>query len=86
MINKGIILGVLTLAIIGATGYGIGSYAAQAATSRNGAGAQVRQGAGDGQCNGGSQGGCGMRSGERGQNKGGNFVDANNDGICDHMQ
>jgi len=28
-----------------------------------------------------------MRGGaERGQNKGGNFVDANKDGICDHMQ
>ncbi|KKR19877.1 MAG: hypothetical protein UT50_C0027G0004 [Candidatus Moranbacteria bacterium GW2011_GWA2_39_41] len=30
--------------------------------------------------------GRGMMNGQRGQNRGGNFVDANKDGICDHMQ
>ena len=30
--------------------------------------------------------GAGMHSGQRGQNRGGNFVDANKDGICDRMQ
>lgn len=30
--------------------------------------------------------GKGMHSGQRGQNKGGNFVDANGDGACDHIQ
>lgn len=30
--------------------------------------------------------GRGMMGGQRGQNAGGNFIDQNNDGICDHMQ
>lgn len=30
--------------------------------------------------------GKGMHSGQRGQNRGGNFVDANGDGKCDHLQ
>jgi len=30
--------------------------------------------------------GKGMHAGQRGQNRGGNFVDANKDGICDRMQ
>lgn len=30
--------------------------------------------------------GGGMHAGQRGQNQGGNFVDANNDGTCDRMQ
>ncbi|MDO8241053.1 MAG: hypothetical protein Q7T51_03695 [Candidatus Moranbacteria bacterium] len=30
--------------------------------------------------------GRGMMNGQRGQNQGGNFVDVNKDGICDHMQ
>ncbi|EKD58347.1 MAG: hypothetical protein ACD_56C00146G0006 [uncultured bacterium] len=30
--------------------------------------------------------GQGSMGGQRGQNRGGNFVDANNDGICDHLR
>lgn len=30
--------------------------------------------------------GKGIHAGQRGQNRGGNFVDANKDGICDRMQ
>jgi len=30
--------------------------------------------------------GQGMMGGQRGNNRGGNFTDKNNDGICDRMQ
>ncbi|NTW27455.1 MAG: hypothetical protein HGA36_03955 [Candidatus Moranbacteria bacterium] len=147
MMNKGIALGVLSLAIVGAAAYGVSAYAAQGraagqfgpnytperhaqmqtafesndyAAWKNQMGnrgatrvvneqnfsrftqmhnlmlegktaeaAAIRtelglgQGQGKGQC--GGQGGCGAHK-QQGQNKGGNFVDANGDGKCDKMK
>ncbi len=45
----------------------------------------IRAELGLGQGNGNGQG-RGMHSGQRGQNKNGNFVDANGDGNCDNLQ
>jgi hypothetical protein len=61
--------------------YGAVALASQPHMGQNGTG--FARGEGRGQ-------GMGMRDGsgqgERGQNRGGHFVDANNDGICDNMQ
>lgn len=46
---------------------------------------KIRQELGLGQGGGNGQG-KGMNNAQRGQNKGGNFVDANGDGKCDRMQ
>ena len=147
MINKGIALGVVSLAFIGAAAYGVNVYASQSRTAgqfgpnytperhtqmqaafenndyaawknqmgnrgatrvvneqnfarftqmhnlmlegKTAEAAAIRtelglgQGGGQGQCKG--QGGCGMHK-EQGQNKKGNFVDANGDGKCDRMK
>lgn len=51
--------------------------------------AKIRQelGFGNGKSGQGMRGnGQGMMNGQRGQNRNGNFVDQNNDGICDHRQ
>jgi hypothetical protein len=45
----------------------------------------IRAELGLGQGNGNNQGKGIMHSGQRGQNKGGNFVDANGDGKCDKL-
>jgi len=92
MINKGIVLGVLSLVVLGAGAYSMNVFAAQNEARKGtgvGATSGVRQGAGQGlgqgQCTG-EHGSCPMRGQQRGENKGGNFVDANGDGVCDHMQ
>ncbi|MDD5463836.1 MAG: hypothetical protein PHP62_01705 [Candidatus Moranbacteria bacterium] len=142
MINKGIALGVLGLAVIGATAYGVGAFAAEARTGQFGpnytperheqmtkafenndyaawknqmgtrgatrvvteqnfsrftemhnlmlAGKtdeanKIRTELGLGQGGGRGQGRMGSGQGQRGQNQGGNFVDANGDGKCDRI-
>ncbi|MEI7890572.1 MAG: hypothetical protein WCI36_01250 [bacterium] len=88
MINKGIVFGVLSLAVVGVGAYGASVFAAQGAGRIGGAkeGQQLGQCAAGGQCGQGQGQGRGMHGAKQGQNLGGNFVDANGDGKCDHMQ
>ena len=80
--NKGIVIGVLSLAILGTAALASGAFASVGGRGQFGPSysperhAQMVE---DGQ-------GRGMMGSQRGQNKGGNFVDKNGDGICDHMQ
>jgi len=84
MTKKNIMLGVLGLAALGAVAFATGTYAYQGNPSKVVPGyAQGQRGSGQGLHNGQSRG---MMGQERGQNHGGNFVDNNGDGICDHMQ
>jgi len=118
MNNKGIILGIFSLAVVGTVAYGVGVFASQTQgrgmMGQFGANSAVSEqdsarftqmhnlmvegkvdeanairadlGLGQGNGNGMMGGRVVGNSGQRGQNRGGNFVDANNDGICDHMQ
>ena len=118
MNNKGIILGVFSLAVIGTIAYGVGAFASQTQgrgmMGQFGSNKAVSQqdsarftqmhnlmvegkfdeanairadlGLGQGGGRGMMSGRAAGNQGQRGQNRGGNFVDANNDGICDHMQ
>ncbi|MDD5396442.1 MAG: hypothetical protein PHW24_00085 [Candidatus Moranbacteria bacterium] len=80
--NKNIAMGILGLAVLGTAVLANGAFASVGNRGQFGPNysperhAQMMQ---NGQ-------GRGMMNGERGQNRGGNFIDANNDGICDRMQ
>jgi len=77
-------LGALSLVALGIVALATSAYAYQGNPTKVGPGyAQTQNGVGQGLHNG---QGRGMIGQERGQNRGGNFVDANKDGICDHMQ
>lgn len=144
MINKGIILGVLGLAVVGVTAYGVSAFASQGGmmgqfgpnytperhvqmqtafdnndyaswkTQMGDRGAarivteknfarftqmhdlmlegkvdeanKIRTELGLGQGQGGGRGQGTMNGGQRGQNQGGNFVNADGDGACDNMR
>lgn len=75
MTKKNIMLGVLGLAALGAVAFATGTYAYQGNPAKVGPGYGLHNGQGRG-----------MMGQERGQNHGGNFIDSNKDGICDHMQ
>lgn len=75
MTKTNITLGVLSLIALGTVAYTMSAYAYQGNPARNGAGYGLHNGQGRG-----------MMGQERGQNRGGNFVDKNGDGICDHLQ
>lgn len=82
---KNILLGVLGVAALGTVALASATYAYGPANKLgSGYNAQHQQGAGWGARDG--QGRGMMSGGQRGQNRGGNFIDANNDGICDRMQ
>jgi len=81
MSTKNVILGSLGLVVLGAVALATSAYAYQGVPMRNGAGQRINAERGAG-----LEQGRGMMNGNRGQNRGGNFVDANGDGICDHMQ
>jgi hypothetical protein len=92
MSNRIFVVTLLAVATIGAIGYVSGAFAfAGNRMMGNGQGLGQNnpaqsQNFDNSQCGRGQGGqGCKMNA-ERGQNKGGNFVDANYDGICDHMQ
>ncbi len=80
--NKGIAIGVLSLAVLGTAVFASGAFASVGNRGQFGSNYSPERHAqmmGSGQ-------GRGMMGSQRGQNAGGNFVDKNGDGICDHMQ
>lgn len=82
--NKGIMIGVLSLVVLGTAVWASGTFASVGNRGQFGPNYSPERHAkmmedGQGQ-------GRGMMNGQRGQNKGGNFIDKNGDGICDHMQ
>ncbi|EKE19891.1 MAG: hypothetical protein ACD_8C00092G0013 [uncultured bacterium] len=92
MSKKVFVLALAGIATVGAISYASGAFAF--GENRMGRGAGFQQKAVGGQNRNVDSGQCGRGQGkapcnmgtERGQNKGGNFVDANKDGICDRMQ
>ena len=82
--NKGITIGVLSLAVLGTAVLASGAFASVGNRGQIGQNYSPERHA---QMMGNGQGqGRGMMGSQRGQNAGGNFVDKNGDGICDHMQ
>ena len=80
--NKGIVIGALSLAVLGTAVFASGAFASVGNRGQfrlNYSPERHAQMMGSGQ-------GRGMMGSQRGQNRGGNFVDANNNGICDHME
>lgn len=80
--NKNIVIGALGLAVLGTAVFASGAFASAGNRGQFGQNYSPERHAqmmGNGQ-------GRGMMNGQRGQNRGGNFIDKNGDGICDHMQ
>lgn len=92
MSKKVFVLALAGIATIGAISYASEAFAFGGNRMGRGVGFEQKAVGGqnrninDGQCGRGQgKASCNINS-ERGQNRGGNFVDANKDGICDHMQ
>ncbi len=95
MNNKTLLLSLIVAVAVGVVGYSYGAFAFQGNpgtgraniqknVSNSGQGFAGQGQRGQGKCAGGES--CGARMNqERGQNKGGNFVDANGDGKCDRL-
>lgn len=80
--NRGIVIGGLGLAILGTAVLASGVFASVGNSGKGGqnySSERHSQMAGSGH-------GKGMMNGQRGQNRGGNFIDKNGDGTCDHLQ
>lgn len=80
--KKGLVIGALSLAVIGTALYASGAFASVGGRGQFGPNYSPERHAqmmGSGQ-------GRGMMNEQRGQNRGGNFIDKNGDGICDRMQ
>lgn len=83
MNNKNMVLGVMAALVIAFGAYGAVAFASQPHMGQDGTGYGRGEGRGQGL---GMRDGGGQGEGQRGQNRGGHFVDENNDGICDKMQ